>query len=101
MVRPAGPLHLGLDDLEAANKGFEPASCWGVGKMQSGEGPGPRGWQDVGGLGEVKEALQEAMELPTKYAALIARCDWTQGGVLCSGRLEACLCRVLCLSCLI
>ena len=62
-----------MDDLEGANKGCEPASCWGVGRVQSGEGPGPRGWQDVGGLGEVREALQEAMELPTKYAALIAK----------------------------
>jgi SpoVK/Ycf46/Vps4 family AAA+-type ATPase len=70
----AGALCIGIDELEAANKGFEPASCWGVGKMQSTEGPGPRGWQDVGGLEEVREALQEAMELPTKYAALVARC---------------------------
>ena len=73
-MRFAGALCVSLDDLEEANKGFEPASCWGVGKVQFGEGPGPRGWQDVGGLGEVREALQEAMELPTRYAALIARC---------------------------
>ncbi len=70
----AGPLHISLGDLEAANRGFEPASCWGVGRVQGGEGPGPRGWQDVGGLADVRDALQEAMELPTKYAALIARC---------------------------
>ncbi|CAK0784927.1 hypothetical protein CVIRNUC_008132 [Coccomyxa viridis] len=70
---PAGPLHISLGDLEAANRGFEPASCWGVGRVQGGEGPGPRGWQDVGGLADVRDALQEAMELPTKYAALIAR----------------------------
>lgn len=70
----AGPLHISLDDLEAANCSFEPASSWGVGRMQCGEGPGPRGWQDVGGLADVRDALQEAMELPTKHAALIARC---------------------------
>lgn len=80
----AGPLHISLDDLEGANKGFEPASCWGVGRVQSGEGPGPRGWQDVGGLGEVREALQEAMELPTKYAALIARCGSELASCHCS-----------------
>ena len=45
-----------------------------MGRVQGGEGPGPRGWQDVGGLADVQDALQEAMELPTKYAALIARC---------------------------
>ena len=40
--------------------------------MQGGSG-GVEGWQDVGGLADVREALQEALELPTKYAALIAR----------------------------
>ena len=73
-----------MDDLEGANKGFEPASCWGVGRVQSGEGPGPRGWQDVGGLDEVREALQEAMELPTKYAALIAKCAPKPASCRCS-----------------
>lgn len=40
--------------------------------MQGGSA-GIEGWQDVGGLADVQEALQEALELPTKYAALIAR----------------------------
>ena len=38
-----------------------------------GGGGGIEGWQDVGGLADVQAALQEALELPTKYAALIAR----------------------------
>lgn len=40
--------------------------------MQGGGG-GIEGWQDVGGLANVRAALQEALELPTKYASLIAR----------------------------
>ena len=38
-----------------------------------GSGGGIEGWQDVGGLADVSAALQEALELPTKYASLIAR----------------------------
>lgn len=30
------------------------------------------GWEDVGGLLDVREALQEALELPTKFAKLLA-----------------------------
>lgn len=40
--------------------------------VQGGQG-GVEGWQDVGGLAEVRAALQEALELPTKYAHLISR----------------------------
>lgn len=60
-------------DMDAALEGFSPASSWGVGRVSAGEGPGPRGWQDVGGLEDVREALQETLELPTRYAKLIAR----------------------------
>ena len=42
------------------------------GMMQGGQG-GVEGWQDVGGLAEVRAALQEALELPTKYAHFISR----------------------------
>ena len=34
---------------------------------------GLEGWQDVGGMREVRAALREALELPTKYARLVAR----------------------------
>lgn len=43
-----------------------------VGGMQ-GSGGGIEGWQDVGGLADVRAALQQALELPNKYASLIAR----------------------------
>lgn len=43
-----------------------------LGDVQGGGG-GIEGWQDVGGLADVQAALQEALELPTKYAALISR----------------------------
>ena len=43
-----------------------------VGAVQGGGG-GVEGWQDVGGLADVRAALQQALELPTKYASLIAR----------------------------
>ncbi len=59
--------------MEAALQGFSPASAWGVGRVVAGEGPGPRGWADVGGLEDVRDALRETLELPTRYAKLIAR----------------------------
>ena len=50
--------------------------------MQGGGG-GIEGWQDVGGLADVRAALQEALELPTKYASLIARSLSSNCAVLC------------------
>lgn len=70
--RGAGALVVGPGDLEAALEGFAPASSWGVGRSAAGDGPGPRGWQDVGGLEDVREALQETLELPMRFAKLIA-----------------------------
>ena len=46
------------------------AAFWAT--LQGGGGA-IEGWQDVGGLADVRAALQEALELPTKYASLIAR----------------------------
>ncbi|KAK9907564.1 hypothetical protein WJX75_006024 [Coccomyxa subellipsoidea] len=68
-----GKLEVGQKDMEVALSGFSPASSWGVGRASAGDGPGPRGWQDVGGLEDVREALQETLELPTRYAKLIAK----------------------------
>ncbi|BDA47966.1 probable peroxisome biogenesis factor 1 [Coccomyxa sp. Obi] len=68
-----GKLEVGPEDMEAALQGFSPASAWGVGRVVPGEGPGPRGWADVGGLEDVRDALRETLELPTRYAKLIAR----------------------------
>lgn len=74
MLCCAGKLEIGQKDMEVALSGFSPASSWGVGRASAGDGPGPRGWQDVGGLEDVREALQETLELPTRYAKLIAKC---------------------------
>ncbi|KAL3142931.1 hypothetical protein ABBQ38_003216 [Trebouxia sp. C0009 RCD-2024] len=67
-----GALLVSSTDLAEAQQGFQPAAAWGVGHLQGGGG-GIEGWQDVGGLADVRAALQEALELPTKYASLIAR----------------------------
>ncbi len=34
---------------------------------------GVSGWEDVGGMEDVREALYESLELPTKYAKLVAQ----------------------------
>ncbi|KAA6429601.1 MAG: peroxisome biogenesis 1-like [Trebouxia sp. A1-2] len=71
-AQSSGALMISPEDLADAEQGFQPAAAWGVGQLQGGVG-GVEGWQDVGGLADVRAALQEALELPTKYAALIAR----------------------------
>jgi peroxin-1 len=57
-------------DLDEALKGFSPASSWGMGQGSSSSLV--TGWEDVGGMSDVREALQEALELPTKFAKLLA-----------------------------
>ena len=32
-----------------------------------------QGWEDVGGMSEVRDALRESLELPTRYAKLVAK----------------------------
>ena len=32
-----------------------------------------QGWDDVGGMDEVRAALQESLELPTRFARLVAK----------------------------
>lgn len=62
-------------DLREALQGFIPASFWGVAGGPRGGGPSPgaiEGWPDVGGLSEARHAVSEALELPFKYAALVA-----------------------------
>ena len=61
------------EDLEAAKQGFSPAAAWGTGQLGSQAG-GLQGWQDVGGLQEVREALRETLELPAKHPKLFAMC---------------------------
>ena len=58
-------------DMESAWLDFSPASSWGVGKGSGGSMIS--GWEDVGGMEGIKDALKEALELPTKYSKLLAR----------------------------
>ena len=58
-------------DMESAWLDFSPASSWGVGKGSGGNMVS--GWEDVGGMHDVRDALREALELPTKYSKLLAR----------------------------
>lgn len=51
-------------DWQAAREGFVPSAYWGV--KAAGQG-GPTGWQDVGGLAQVRQALMESLEIPTRY----------------------------------
>ena len=65
-------LQLTAGDLEAALEGFTPAAFWGTGSRKAVQ-DGVGGWRDVGGMEEARQALHEALELPTKYARLVAQ----------------------------
>eukprot|EP00887_Chlorella_sp_A99_P002124 scaffold21.g2124.t1 len=80
--RPVGSLQLAASrggpalavaraDLAGALEGMTPAAFWGVGTRQALQ-RGVAGWEDVGGLAEVRAALHEALELPLRHAALVA-----------------------------
>lgn len=64
-------MELCRQDLDAAWEGFSSASTWGLG--QGAPSSAVTGWQDVGGMHTAKETLREALELPTKFAKLLAR----------------------------
>lgn len=64
-------LPISAPDLEAAREGFVPAAMRGFHSRPPAEGA-PAGWDAVGGLGEVRAALTEQLELPMKHAALFA-----------------------------
>lgn len=65
-------LRLTREDLLAALEGFTPAAFWGTGSRKSVQA-GVEGWADVGGMEEARQALHEALELPTKHARLVAK----------------------------
>ena len=65
-------LRLTREDLLGALEGFTPAAFWGTGSRK-GVQAGVEGWADVGGMEEARQALHEALELPTKHARLVAR----------------------------
>ena len=52
-------------------EGFSSASTWGLGQATAASTI--TGWQDVGGMDTARDALQEALELPTKFAKLLAK----------------------------
>lgn len=71
---PAGGLAVSTADLAEAKRGFAPAASWGVTNATASDGAGPRGWEDVGGMPDVVDALREALALPMRFARLCARC---------------------------
>ncbi|KAL4538628.1 hypothetical protein Ndes2526B_g03078 [Nannochloris sp. 'desiccata'] len=64
-------LQLEKKDLYDAMNGMIPSAFWGSGTRTTVQA-GVQGWEDVGGMHEVRDALTEALELPLKYAELVA-----------------------------
>ena len=75
-VGGGGGVRVAAADLEAAFDGFVPAAFRAVARAAraaaggagagGGGGGAPEGWSDVGGLEDVRAALEEALELPIK-----------------------------------
>ncbi|KAK2077572.1 hypothetical protein QBZ16_004417 [Prototheca wickerhamii] len=59
-----------LADLEEALRGLTPAAYWGAGAPA--KSARTAGWEDVGGMDEVREALHESLELPIRHAGILA-----------------------------
>lgn len=71
-MAPAGEaLDVTREDLDTAWEGFTSASTWGLGQTPAASTV--TGWQDVGGMETAREALEEALELPARYAKLLAK----------------------------
>ncbi len=87
------PLQLTHADMEAALEGFTPAAFWGTGTRTAVQA-GVQGWEDVGGMDEAREALHEALELPTKHARLVAQVG-SSGGWVRTGRVLGLLAALL------
>ncbi|KAK9802910.1 hypothetical protein WJX73_005371 [Symbiochloris irregularis] len=68
-----GGLVLEQEDVEAAKRGFVPASSWGVAQAAASTSGGPQGWQSVRGLEDAVLALKEAIEIPMRHPHLIAK----------------------------
>ena len=67
----ASSLVLTENDLKEAMQGFIPAAYWGSG-TRTVVHASVQGWEDVGGMSPVRDALQESLELPLKYPRLVA-----------------------------
>ncbi len=67
------PLRVTLKDIQGAIQGMVPSAMWGSKTKKKLEG-GVEGWQDVGGLHNVKQALSDILELPLLHPDLVASC---------------------------
>lgn len=67
------PLRVTLKDLQGAIEGMVPSAMWGS-KTKKKLESGVEGWQDVGGLQNVKQALSDILELPLLHPDLVASC---------------------------
>ncbi|XP_052214520.1 peroxisome biogenesis factor 1-like isoform X2 [Dreissena polymorpha] len=63
-------VELSQHDFDAALHGFTPASIRNVPLHEAGD----MGWDDIGGLTEVKKTLVETLQWPSKYPRLFANC---------------------------
>ncbi|GAB2284824.1 hypothetical protein Dimus_019277 [Dionaea muscipula] len=70
--RIQGNASLILDDFSQAMHEFVPVSMRDITKSAP-EG-GRSGWEDVGGLLDVRNAIKEMIELPSKFADVFAKC---------------------------
>ncbi|XP_038050975.1 peroxisome biogenesis factor 1-like isoform X2 [Patiria miniata] len=66
----ADEILLRQEDFEVALHDYTPATLRDVPLHSAGE----LGWEDVGGLRDVKESLLETLQLPAKYPSLFANC---------------------------
>ena len=67
------PLRVTLKDLQGAIEGMVPSAMWGS-KTKKKLESGVEGWEDVGGLRDVKQALSDILELPLLHPDLVASC---------------------------
>ncbi|CAI9266606.1 unnamed protein product [Lactuca saligna] len=63
--------NLTKDDFVQAMKGFLPIAMRDITKSASEEGHG--GWQDVGGLIEIRNSIKEMIELPSKFPMIFSQ----------------------------
>eukprot|EP01018_Ginkgo_biloba_P029575 Gb_20751 [translate_table: standard] len=72
------------EDFSQALENFLPAAMRGITK--SGSQGGRTGWEDVGGLIEIRNAIQEMLELPVKFAKIFSEAPLRlRSGVLLYG----------------
>jgi SpoVK/Ycf46/Vps4 family AAA+-type ATPase len=67
-----GAYRVGKQHWAAALAGFEPSAAWEAGAQEAADAS-ITGWRDVGGMADAKEALYEALELPLRFAKLVAK----------------------------